>query len=96
VTLGKSRPKSEAQKIKTGDWMISSTIAVLTVRDPGLFRVQFQLTFPKSGGQLFLQSQGFGLRSTMNNPIIGITAKGQLRMVPLHPGIEHIMQKEIG
>jgi hypothetical protein len=31
----------------------------------------------------------------MDNAIIGITAKRQQRIVPLHPGVEHVVEKEI-
>jgi hypothetical protein len=32
----------------------------------------------------------------MDNAIVGVTAKRQERIVPLHPEIEHIVEKEIG
>jgi hypothetical protein len=31
----------------------------------------------------------------MDDTIIGITAKRQQRIVPLHPGVEHIVEKEV-
>jgi len=42
---------------------------------------------------LHLQDFLFGM--TMNHTIISITAKGSVRVIPLHPFIKHIMEKNI-
>ena len=67
----------------------------LTIYDPGLRRVEFQLAFLESLFKGFFQRKRLRFRATMDNAIIGIAAERQSRIVPLHPGIKHPVEEEV-
>ena len=88
-------PKRIAQEIKLLLRIIPSPIVILTVDNFRLLQVQLQSTFRKSPFDRHPKSFRFGFAPTVTNPIIGVPLKWNLRILPLHPSIERIMQKEI-
>src|SRR5262249_34218302 len=89
------RTKRITKKIKFLIRVISSPVLILTIDNLRLFRMKLQPTLLKPlryGIPNFL-SLAFG--PAMHDGIIGIPLERQLRILPRHPHIERIMQKQI-
>ena len=54
------------------------------------------MTLRQSGGNAGFEPVGLRRTVTMRDDIIGIALEGDGGLFPLHPGIERIMQEEIG
>ena len=88
-------PKRIAQEIKLLLRIISSLIIIFTVNNPRFLQMKLQPTFRKAPFNRHPKSFRFGFAPTVTYPIIGIPLKWNLRVLPLHPSIKRIMQKEI-
>src|SRR4030042_675768 len=88
-------PKRIAQEIELLLWVGLSPPIILAVDNACLLPMKFQSTFSKPLLNRRPKTYSLGFTSTVANPIIGITLKRDLRIMPLHPLIERIMQKEI-
>jgi hypothetical protein len=89
------RPKRKAQEVKLLLRIFSSPNVILTVNNLRLLQAQLQATFRKSPFYRHSKTFRFGFAPTVTNPIIGIPLERNPRILPLHPYIERIMQKEI-
>jgi hypothetical protein len=88
--------KRVAQEIEALLGERTPSVGILAVHDVCLVRMQFQmaLRLPHSDARLKPARLRFTL--AMRDDIIGVALEGDGRLFPLHPGIERIMQEEIG
>ena len=71
-------------------------IVVLAIDDLGLLRVELQPTRREAFLQCGFQLLGLLLRPTVADPIIRISLERYAGKVPPHPGIERVVQKQVG
>jgi hypothetical protein len=95
AVLRSPRPKRIPQEIEFLLRRIPSPVIILTVNNLRLLQVQFQPTFSKTPLNRHPKTFRFGFAPTVTNPIIGISLERDLWIIPLHPLVERIMQKEI-
>ena len=72
------------------------SIVVFAVDDFRLGRVQLQTAFRESLLQDVEQPACLPLRLAVRNDVIGVAGKRNIRIAPLHPSIEYVMQEQIG
>jgi hypothetical protein len=94
--LRPSWAKRIAQKIKAVVQEGTTSIRILTVHDVCLVGMQFQLALCQPGRNAGLKPARLRFTLAMRDDIIGVALEGDGRLFPLHPGIERIMQEEIG
>ena len=90
------RSKLVPQKLKGLVLPRTLPIVVLAVDDSRLGRVQLQSTFCEAPPQSIKKPARLPLRPAVRDDIIGEAGKRNLRMVPLHPSIELVVQEQIG
>ena len=89
------RPKRIAEKIEPMVWVVSASIIVLAIDDFGLIRMQRQRALREPLLQRCPQRPGLFFTATMADRIIGVSLERNVRMVPRHPYVERVVQKEI-
>jgi hypothetical protein len=89
------RPKRIAEKIEPMVWVVSASIIVLAIDDFGLVRMQRQRALREPLLQRCPQRLGLFFTATMADRIIGVSLERNVRMVPRHPYVERVVQKEI-
>ena len=89
------RPKRIAEKIERVVWVVSASIIVLAIDDFGLIRMQRQRALREPLLQRCPQRPGLFFTATMADRIIGVSLERNVRMVPRHPYVERVVQKEI-
>src|SRR5262245_8011388 len=95
VVLGPSRSKRVAQKVELVVIVLAFPIAVLTVHDLGLLRMKFQTAFGQPRSDLLQQLLCLSLALGVDDRIVRIPLELDARMMPTHPVVEGVMQKEV-
>src|ERR1700688_285196 len=90
-----SRPERVAEKIELLVAISSAPIIILAVDNLCLLRMKCQPAFSEPHLKRCAQCPRLLLTATMADSIVGIALEGDGRMVPVHPQVERIMQKEI-
>jgi hypothetical protein len=88
-------PKSVAKEFELYVLIVFGSPAVLAIHYPGLLRVHLQTTVSQPGGEMLTHPHGLCLAPAMENAIIGITTKRDVRVVPDQPMIQCIVQEQI-
>ncbi len=91
-----SRLKGRPQEVEFDIAMVPLASAILAVDNPGLFRVECQPACLHPLSNALCHLCGLALRNAMNNNIVAVPLKGNVRMISAHPLIKGIMQEEIG
>src|ERR1051325_2449589 len=94
--LGPPGPKRVAQKVELDVLVLALPVTVLTVDDLGLLRMKLQTAFRQSRSDRLQQLLRLSLALGVDDHIIRIALERDARMVPAHPAVERMMQKEIG
>lgn len=87
--------KRVAQKVKGGDRIGLTSIPVFAVDDLRLLRVELKSAVDETLLQRCLQMFSLPARSAVADRIIGIPLEWDGRLVPLHPRIEGVVQKQV-
>src|SRR5262249_28823947 len=95
VVLGPSGPKRVAQEVELDVLVLALPVAILAVDDPGLLRMKLQTAFRQSRPDRLQQLLCLSLTLGVDDHIICITLERDARVIPLHPVVEGMMQKEV-
>jgi hypothetical protein len=76
--------------------MLFPTIIIFAVDDSRLLRMKLKIALFKPVLQHLFQQPSFGFVPTVYHPIISITAKWNLWIIPFHPFVKHIVKEKIG
>src|ERR1700722_376704 len=89
------RPECIPEKIEPLVPMSSTPVIILAVDNLCLLRMKRQPAFSEPPLKRCAQCPRLLLTATMADGIVGVALEGDGRMVPAHPQVERIMQKEI-
>src|SRR5262249_21362871 len=89
------RTKRITKKIEFLGWVRSSPIFVLAIDNLRLLRMKLQPTLLQPLRYRIPNFLSLASRPAMHDGVIGIPLKRQMRILPRHPHIERIMQKQI-
>src|SRR3954453_1014892 len=95
VVLGPPRPKRVAQEVELDVLVLALPVTILAVDDLGLLRMKFQTAFRQARPDRLQQLLRLSLALGVDDHIIRIALELDTRVVPPHPVIERVMQKEI-
>jgi hypothetical protein len=90
------RPKRVAEEVELVVGMVSAPIIILAEDDLRLRRMQRQPAVREPLLKGIPQRRGLRLASAMADRIIGIALEWDVGIVPRHPHVERIVEKEIG
>src|SRR3972149_641282 len=93
--LRSSWAKRISQKVELPVRITPSSVLILTIDNLRLLRMKLQPTFPQPLRNSCPNFLSLAFRSAMHDGIIGIPLERQMRILPRHPHIERIMQKQI-
>lgn len=88
--------KRVAQKIKADSRVLLRTTPVLAVHDTRLVGVDLQSALQKPFGDPFQDVFRLATAATMQQSIVGVTAEGNSWHLASDPGIECVVQKQVG
>ena len=92
---GSSRPKGVPQEVELDLIVLPSSIRILAVDDSRLVWMQFQTTLLQAASKGLQQCFCFGFRPHVDQHVICIPFESNLRMIPPHPFVEGVMQKQV-
>ena len=95
LALGPPRPEGIAQKVELGFRVIIFPVVIFAVDNAGFVRMEFQSTFRHSFFQAVMEFLRFLPATAVRYSIIGITREGLVFMVPDHPHVKRIVEKQI-
>jgi hypothetical protein len=84
-----------AEKVERLVWIASAPIFILAVDDFRLLRMKRQSAVSEPPLKRCAQRPRLLLTAAVAYRIIGIALEGDARMVPTHPHVERVMEKEI-
>ena len=87
--------KLKAEKVECDDGKVARPIHILAVDDLRLLRMQFQLAIGKTIAKRTPESLGLRLGSAVTYDIVGVAFERYVRIVPRHPRIKRIVQKQV-
>jgi hypothetical protein len=87
--LGAPRPKGIPQEVELDFGMISFSVIVLAVDNPGFLRMQFEFAFFEPFFKLLQQSFCFFFRPAVDDCIIRISCPRILGMLNCHPFVNY-------
>jgi hypothetical protein len=87
--------KLEAEKIECDDGKVVGPSDILAVDDLRLLRMQFQLAIGKTIDERTPEGPGLCLGSAVTYNIVGLAFERDVRIVPRHPRIKRIVQKQV-
>lgn len=93
---GQPRPEAISQKIKTLNGILPGSIIILAIDNLRFLRMQFQSTFLQASSYCPFQAERFVYGTTVDDSIIGVSLKGDARVISIHPVIKRIVQEQIG
>src|SRR5207247_6637654 len=91
----RARAKGIPQEVEALLGVAATPVSILAVNDPRLVRMKRQATLCKTLRQHVLQDPRLLLAPTVTDDIVDVALKGDVRIVPGHPAVEHIMQKQV-
>lgn len=96
LVLGPPRAEGVAQKVELGFRVITSPVVILAVDNAGLIRVDFQSTLCQPFLQVVVEFLCILQAAAVRYSIVGIASKRFTGMVPDHPRVKRIVEKQIG
>src|SRR6516165_10502384 len=88
--------KPVAEEVELDMFVVPRPAVFLAVHDPGLLRMKLEAAFCEATADGLQHRSSFLLASAMDDGVVRITLEADLRMVPIHPPIERIVQEQIG
>src|SRR5712675_673621 len=87
--------KLEPKKIEMRIGKVAPPVRVLAIDDLRLLRMQHQLAGPKAGSQCAPQNLRLLGVVAMTDRIVRVALERNVRELPRHPHVEHVMQEQV-
>lgn len=96
ATSGFARPECITEEVQRDMFMFLPSIAVFAINDPCFLLMEFMTAFSTTSSNCLHDVLSFVFGSAVDNRIVRVSFKTQMRECPLHPKVECIVQNQIG
>ena len=94
-TPDRSRPELVSEEVEFDVRIHPFALSISAVHDPCFGGMQFQAAFRQPRSKLGPEGFCFLLSPAVQQPVIGIPTPREVRMCPVHPEIECVVQEQI-